>query len=89
MRRGTDITEIGTRDLYAEWLKHHRSHDELVAHAARIIDERGPAMPRRLRRDLAEFIRERSDEDLAHLVARNDDPRDDDPFMTWVREGER
>lgn len=89
MRRGRDITEPGTRDLYARWLKNHRSHDELAADAERIVDERGPAMPRRLRRDLAEFIRERSDEDLARLVALNDNPRDDGPFMAWVGEGDR
>jgi hypothetical protein len=89
MRRGRDITEPGTRDLYAEWLKNHRSRDVLAADAARIVNERGPAMPRRLRRDLAEFIRERSDEDLARLVALNDDPRDDDRFITWLREGGR
>ena len=86
MRRWKDIEERESPDLYAEWLTNHRSHDDLVADAERIFSARGPRLPRRLRRDLVEFLRERSDAHLARLVALNDDPRDDAPFMAWLRE---
>jgi len=87
MHRWEDVTEREWPDLYAEWLKDCRSPREVALRAGELFDERGPKMPRRLRADLAEFLRERSEVDLARLVAMNDDPRDDRDFMAWLREG--
>ena len=84
MRRWIESAGSESMDVYAEWLKNNRPHGELVFRAQQMFDERGPKMPRRLREDLAEFLRERASADLARLVALNDDPRDDREFMAWL-----
>ncbi len=85
MRRCRDITGMGTVDAYATWLAGHRAPDALAAEAGRLFEEKGPSMPRRMRLDLGEFLRERSVSDLARLVAMNVDPRDDAEFVEHLR----
>ena len=89
MRRKAGITDNAPEREYAEWLERHRSQGELAERVARIFIARGPALARRMRLDLGEFLRERSVRALACIVAMNDDPRDDHDFTAWADEGER
>jgi len=86
MRRAWDNLDAESAEAYAEWLELHRSHEELLARAAEIARLAGPAMPGRMRRDFGEFLRERSERELARMIALNDDPRDDAEFAAARRD---
>ena len=86
MRRARNILNAATAEAWAAWLERHAAPGELAARVERIFLERGPALPRRVRTDLAEFLRERSAADLARAIAQNDDPRDDAEFAAWAKE---
>ena len=80
-----DIHGLLSRELLAEWLRCNLSHGELSAEVERLFGEKGPAMPRVLKRDLAYFLQDRPARDLARCLAMNEplDRRED--FVEWCR----
>ena len=80
MRYERDNPEPGVGD-YSRWLADRHEHEVLASRVAAVFAASGPAMPAAMRRDLAEFLRERSALHLALCIAMNDDPCDDAEFL--------
>ena len=76
-------------ELFTEWLAEHAPRTELVCRVTQAFDRLGPALPRRLRRELRLLIDEQSLRTLAECIALNERPEEDDAFADGCHENRR
>ena len=75
-----------TRECFADWLRAHRTHEDLVSETETLFRESCPRMPAQMRADLHLFLDDRSDRALAGCLALNVDPHAFDDFIDWCRD---
>ena len=81
-------TDATTRDMLVDWLVETRTQDALAEEVAELFRERGPRLPRRMRRRLRRFLADCPACLLAMCVAISGRLDDRDAFVAWCHERE-
>ena len=73
-------------ELLTEWLSWNLSHAELARKIEGLLLERGPALPRQMRRDFGCLLRTLPARLLARCVAMNTEAEEWEEFVEWLRD---